>query len=632
MENDRIIAVLFDGTSVGLGQAAPEVSGVSFEGKTEVYDGEIHTLTVSGNTEGMNIEYVDNSATDAGVYSAKAIITKSGFRKTELSAVLVIEKAEQVIEAETEFVYTGEKIYLEAMLESGDGAIIYENNLGFIEKGSYAVTAIAAETANYKRTEKEFNLKTLEGFDISVGGLSHVYDGSDKLPELSGCPQGALVCVTDKDGNSANFVNAGIYSFTVTVSKENYKDFSYKGVLTIEKARAFITAEMNQEILYTGMPIRAEAQLNHNETELIYSLQPVEEGSYTITVSAAESENYLAATPVTVYLKITNLKRFNVTFDSCTSTYTGEDLTPEATIENAMSIPGLSVEYLIKDSQNNIVNKIVNVGTYKVSLFVAADGYQTYFKQIDVEIINGQMSVSMLPETVQYDGTAKILSVSNAPAGANFVYEYKKDGTVVTEAVNAGEYSVKATVTCANFEDVVLNATLTIIKANSIITARNDIIRYDGQEITSLNGASIDNGEQTLMFSFKLAGEEVPFAKEVGVYEVTVSAAESANYNAPTPVVVYLTIENSGIDGITFENKTVSYNGLEQTIEITGELKDGFIVSYKNNCGIAAGTYAATAYITETATGEMAVLTATLTISPVDLVISAGEYVKIQAA
>ena len=50
--------------------------------------------------------------------------------------------------------------------------------------------------------------------------------------------------------------------------------------------------------------------------------------------------------------------------------------------------------------------------------------------------------------------------------------------------------------------------------------------------------------------------------------------------------------------GITFANKTVTYDGTEHTITVTGTLPDGAQVAYTNNAGTNAGTYDATATLT----------------------------------
>ena len=68
------------------------------------------------------------------------------------------------------------------------------------------------------------------------------------------------------------------------------------------------------------------------------------------------------------------------------------------------------------------------------------------------------------------------------------------------------------------------------------------------------------------------------------------------------------------ITGITFENKTVDFDGSEHTITVIGTLPTGVSVVYTNNSGTAAGTYEATAVLSGKGYNTLT-LTATLTIT-----------------
>jgi gliding motility-associated-like protein len=92
-------------------------------------------------------------------------------------------------------------------------------------------------------------------------------------------------------------VNAGSYTVTATISRPNYEELTLKALLTIQKAQALITAEEKQEHVYDGAVKSIRANLDHGETDLTYSPQQgyANAGSYTITVGAEETANYLAA-------------------------------------------------------------------------------------------------------------------------------------------------------------------------------------------------------------------------------------------------------------------------------------------------------------------------------------------------
>lgn len=69
------------------------------------------------------------------------------------------------------------------------------------------------------------------------------------------------------------------------------------------------------------------------------------------------------------------------------------------------------------------------------------------------------------------------------------------------------------------------------------------------------------------------------------------------------------------ITGVTFADKTVVYDGTEQTLAVAGDLPVGATVVYTNEKGTDAGTYAASAYVSCDGFNPLA-LTATLTINP----------------
>lgn len=72
------------------------------------------------------------------------------------------------------------------------------------------------------------------------------------------------------------------------------------------------------------------------------------------------------------------------------------------------------------------------------------------------------------------------------------------------------------------------------------------------------------------------------------------------------------------ITGVTFENKTVTYDGNEHKITVSGTIPEGVNVSYTNNKGTDTGTYNATATLTGEGYNTLT-LNATLTIDGQDI-------------
>ena len=117
---------------------------VKFESAEFTYDGQPHSLSVTGDIpQGTNIEYKNNARTDAGSYTVSATLEKDGYESKTLSATLTVNKAEfEGITFESKkFVYLGGTCSL-----SVDGDIPENTQITYTgndkkDVGEYTVTA-----------------------------------------------------------------------------------------------------------------------------------------------------------------------------------------------------------------------------------------------------------------------------------------------------------------------------------------------------------------------------------------------------------------------------------------------------------------------------------------------------------
>ena len=141
----------------------------------------------------------------------------------------------------------------------------------------------------------------------------------------------------------------------------------------------------------------------------------------------------------------------------------------------------------------------------------------------------------------------------------------------------------------------------------------------------SFNGASYvyDGEEHSLSIEGTLPdGVSVMYLNNnkvnAGTYEVTAKfTGDTKNYHPIEDMKATLTIAKAGVNGISFSGKTVTYDGNPHSIEISGELPEGILVTYSGNNQVSAGTYEVVANFTDT-TGnyvELSPLKATLTIN-----------------
>ena len=106
---------------------------------------------------------------------------------------------------------------------------------------------------------------------------------------------------------------------------------------------------------------------------------------------------------------------------------------------------------------------------------------------------------------------------------------------------------------------------------------------------------------------------------DVGEYRARLEVEhDNPNYKDFGPLYAELEVKKASmsLDGITFEDVTVTYDGEEHGIEITGVLPDGVTVTYEGNGQITAGEYTITAKFSHNNPnyGDIADKTATLII------------------
>ena len=139
------------------------ITGITFESQTITYDGNPHTLTISGTLPtGGNVQYTNNGPfTDAGVYSAKAVVTAPNYNDLSLNASLTINKANfsgiEFKDAEFEYDGNPHSISITGTLPS-TSTVTYTSDVSSITNtatdiGEYNVTATI--------TDKNFNTLTL---------------------------------------------------------------------------------------------------------------------------------------------------------------------------------------------------------------------------------------------------------------------------------------------------------------------------------------------------------------------------------------------------------------------------------------------------------------------------------------
>ncbi len=211
--------------------------------------------------------------------------------------------------------------------------------------------------------------------------------------------------------------------------------------------------------------------------------------------------------------------------------------------------------------------------------------------------------------SVDYDGTEKeIVITGTLPEGATVAYTSNK-------ATNAGTYNATAVVKCDGYNDLTLNATLTINKLNYDLTNT----KWDYESAFTYDGTEKKVELLNLPEGVTVANYTSNTAINAGTYTASVTLNyDTTNHRAPNIPNQTWEIKKATITGITFENKTVEYDSQLHSIELVGNIPAGSTTKITYNgyetCSVSAvGNYTVKLVI-ENPNYETYETTATLTI------------------
>ncbi|MDR0194590.1 MAG: MBG domain-containing protein, partial [Myroides sp.] len=353
----------------------------------------------------------------------------------------------------------------------------------------------------------------------------------------------------------------------LTGAKVTYDGNAHKVTVTGEPAGTVVTYTYSKD----GQPIVGE---------------PTEAGVYTVT-AVITGDNYITET-LTETVTIDKAEITTAQLTGSKVTYDGNAHKVTVTGEPA----GTVVTYTYSKDGQPIVGEPTEAGIYTVTAVITGDNYITETLTETVTIDKAAITTAQLTGAkVTYDGNAHKVTVTGEPAGTVVAYTYSKDGQPITgEPTEAGVYTVTAVITGDNYITETLTETVTIDKAAITgIAFADKTVTYDGTaqllEVTGIlpTGVTVaytDNSKT-----------------EAGQYNAVAVLTGGNNYVDQT-LSAKLTIDKAAITGISFADKTVTYDGTAQLLEVTGTLPTGVTVAYTDNSKTEAGQYNAVAVLT----------------------------------
>lgn len=421
----------------------------------------------------------------------------------------------------------------------------------------------------------KFSLNTING--VTFEDIETTYDGTEKTIAVSNLPNGASV-VYDK---ANTYTNAGEYTVTATISQENQEDLQLTAVLTINKAtydmsgvvftdKIVIYNSESHSITATNLPDGVTAQYTGNNQTYA--------GEYTVTATfTGDSANYELIPNKTATLTILDSAFEGLSFESKTFTYDGT----EKKIEVVGAPSDATITY-------NKANTYINAGEYTITATIKKANYVDVSLTATLTINKATYDMSQVvfaDKTVTYNGNVYSIEAQNVPSGLSVSYTGNNKTDVDTYTVTAiftdttGNYNNPENMTAKLVVNKATITGITLTDKTFTYDAKTHSLAIDGTLPTCVN-VTYENNDKV----------------NANTYTVTVSFEDtSGNYIVPNNMSAKLIINKATVSGITFEDKTFTYNGTKRNLEISGTLPNEVTVNYVNNGKVNANTYYVTA-------------------------------------
>ena len=200
-----------------------EIEGLNFYSKEITYDGQPHSLEVSGLDSSMTVTYSQKDIVNAGEYQISATVSKEGYKDKILTAMLKINKAliDGIKFENKDFPYDGKSHTI--LVENIDDSysVTYSSNNIQTKPGTYEIIATISKDNFEDKILKAILTITKVDLPYSLSDTERVYTG--KEIELVESKDNFNFIIYDSSSNVINsIVNPGMYLVTYSYSGNEY--------------------------------------------------------------------------------------------------------------------------------------------------------------------------------------------------------------------------------------------------------------------------------------------------------------------------------------------------------------------------------------------------------------------------
>lgn len=586
-----------------------------------------------------------NKATNAGTYDITITAAETGNFKGSVIKSFTIEKLSVTTENTqvvlgTDLTYNGseqtktvESVTVGGTVLSKDSYIISGNT--HQDAGKYNLVITINDSNNYSGSiDVEYEIakydigNSVNYQKIYLDKYELVYNGSEQSVKVTSVEaiEGLVLSAEDYEYSGNKQTNAGDYNVTVTVKDtcKNYKGSATVGykitplsienaVVTLENALVYNGEEQEQKIASVTVDKITLTEDDYNVSDN----KATKAGDATLVVTAKDGSNFTGSVNVTFTVAKAKMtiaaanKQVEYGTKLNTIVFTAEYY-DYAKVDDVMANEG-KIEYTCAyGTQGNL-----DCGDYKIEVsgYVNPNYEVTYTSGI-LTVVSKSVTTTLTAENKVYDGsvasvTAEDISqfeVNGDHLALTLTYKDADDQTIEAP-VNAGTYTVSASINNTNYKLLCEAVEFTIAKADVNFEVAISSWTY-GLYDENVNSPEVTGnlGEGKASYKYKAINasddsytENLP--TEAGEYVVMAYTPITTNYNAGSATATF-TISKRDISEKDEEGnyiadvhliESLTYNGEEQTQDVSVIFGDKEVtVEVEGNVQTNAGIYTIT--------------------------------------
>lgn len=371
---------------------------------------------------------------------------------------------------------------------------------------TYKVSLGIENLSLFNKQEEDIDLSIEDIEDLFDNEAKQVYDGTPKSPALKPgkklpddiyiVPQGPLLANV---GNSTMPyivyqkspvpggapISLGELDLTVIIIRTTITTVSFNTKIVTTNQLPYIYA------IEGVVPDEVIRKTSNNANGILYKYNGKSQkapfsfsaiGKYDVTYSVVQTTNYLKLDLKGTLYIIPCLKSGTTIFDK-------NEHSKDAKIAESQLPQGVTVSYEFHDESGATVNELINAGVYKVIMYMSISGVVISKEESTYTITKESLPPFTFEESnTPYDGTPKLVKVKeNVPEGVEvkYTYTYIKDGVVVPNPTEAGDYKITVTIDAGpnyEYKGAIPTTTFTIEKAKLSGVFSDKTVLEDGLE------------------------------------------------------------------------------------------------------------------------------------------------------